>query len=201
MDIRISNARISFANGLWNASAAVEGGIPKYNCDFIVTPDSKVERKTAEGKWAGTTLKEAQRLVAEEAFKGDAKKATAWFEDLDARQKSCRDGNKNKDKSGDVRQGYEGNLYVHATSKTLMPVYRGDKSIVAREEDSPVYSGCYVNARVSLYANLKPGQKGLFASLQGTQFAKDGDSFGGGAKASADDFEEVAEGSDASDFE
>lgn len=201
MDIRLSNARISFANGLWNASAAVEGGIPKYNCDFIVSPETKVERKTPDGKWVVTTLKEAQQLVALDAFKNDSKKAIAWLDDLDARQKSVRVGDKNKDKAGDVRQGYEGNLYVHATSKTLMPVYRGDKSLVAREEDSPIYSGCYVNARVSLYANLKPGQKGLFASLQGTQFAKDGDAFGGGAKASADDFEEVSAGSDASDFE
>ena len=200
MDLRLTNARSSFANGLWNASAAVEGGIPKFNCDFIVSPDTRVERKTAEGKWVATTLKEAQALTAAEAFKGDTKKAQAWFDDLDARQKSVREGNKNKDKSGDVRTGYEGNLYVHATSKTHMPVYRGDRSLVTNEADSPIYSGCYVNARVSIYCNLKAGQKGLFAGLQGTQFAKDGDSFGGGAKASADDFDEVTEGADATDF-
>ena len=200
MDIRISNARISFANGLWNASAAVEGGIPKYNCDFIVTPDSKVERKTAEGKWVSTSLKEAQRLVAEEAFKGDAKKASAWFEDLDARQKSVRVGDKNKDKAGDVRQGYEGNLYVHATSKTLMPVYRGDKSIVAREEDSPIYSGCYVNMQVELWAQENTNGKGLRATLLGIQKVRDGDAFGGGSAPNADDFGEVTEGADAADL-
>jgi hypothetical protein len=111
-----------------------------------------------------------------------------------------REGNKNKDKAGDIRTGYEGNLYVHATSKTRMPVYRGDRSEVTEESASPIYSGCYVNARVSLYGNLKPGQKGLFASLQGTQFAGDGDAFGGGRRADAADFDEVAEGVDADDF-
>lgn len=200
MDLRLTKARISFANGLWNASAAVEGGTPKFGCDFIVSPETRVERKTADGKWVATSLKEAQALTAAEAFKGDAKKAQAWFDDLDARQRSVREGNKNKDKAGDIRTGYEGNLYIAAKSKTRMPVYRGDRTEVTSEDASPVYSGCYVNARVSLYCNLKPGQKGLFASLQGTQFHSDGDAFGGGAKASSDDFEEVTEGADAGDF-
>ena len=199
MDLRLTNARISFANGLWNASAAVEGGLPKFGCDFIVTPKTKVERKTAEGKWVPTTLEEAQKLERAAAFKGDQKKADAWFEDLDARQKSVRNGNKNKDKSGEIRDGYEGNWYIAAKSKTRMPVYRADRTEVTSEADSSIYSGCHVVARVSLYCNLKPGQKGMFASLQGTQFYGDGDSFGGGAKASSDDFE-VVEGATADDF-
>lgn len=200
MDIRITNARISFAHGLWNKSAAVEGSTPKYSCDYIITPESKVERKTADGKWVETTIQEAEKLTAKEAFKGDAAKANSWLEDLDSRQKSVRVGNKNKDKAGEIRAGYEGNMYVAAKSATQMPVYRGDRTQVAKEEDSPIYSGCYVNARVSLYANLKPGQKGLFASLQGTQFAKDGDAFGGGRAAGADDFEPVTAGAGADDF-
>ena len=55
--------------------------------------------------------------------------------------------------------------------------------------------------RVELYAWLKTGQKGLFASLLGTQFARKGDSMGGGgAKAGADEFDDVADGADAGDF-
>lgn len=200
MDLRITKARISYANGLWTASSAVEGGTPKYNCDFIVGPDTKVERRTADGKWVTTTLKEAQELTAAEAFKGDKKKALSWFEDLDARQKSVRSGDKNKGKDGEVRQGYAGCQYVHATAKTRMPVYRADRTPVDSEESSPIYSGCYVVARVSLYCNMKPGQKGMFASLQGTQFHSDGDAFGGGRAASGDDFEEITEGAEAEDF-
>lgn len=204
MDIRLDNARISFAQGLWNASAAVEGGTKKYNCDFIITPETRVVKKVIDTKgrvtWQPTTIGKVQGEVAMEAFKGDKKKAEAWFNDLDARQKSVRDGNKNKDKTGEVREGYAGCLYVHATSKTRMPVLRADRMPVVDEADSPIYSGCYVNARVSLYANLKTGQKGLFASLQGTQFFSDGDAFGGGRAASEDDFDNVA-GGDAGDFD
>ena len=199
MDLRLTNVRISFANGLWNKSAAVEGSTPTYGCDYIVGADSKVERKTADGKWVVTTLAEAEKLTAVDHFKGDAKKAAAWMEDLDARQKSIRNGNKNKDKAGEIRDGYEGNWYVAAKSKDRMPVYRGDRSEVKEEADSPIYSGCYVNARVSIYVNPKPGQKGIFASLQGTQFLRDGDAFGGGRAAGADDFEPVTEGAGAED--
>ena len=200
MDIRLLNARISFANGLWVKSAAVVGGTPKHNCDYIVTDETRVQYRDASGTWVNTTLDDVQQKVTLEAFKGDAKKAKLWFDKLDGRQRSVRDGSKNTDKSGDVRDGYDGNRYVHATSSSRMPVLRGDRTEVHLAEESPVYSGCYVNARVSLYANLKTGQQGLFASLQGTQFSKDGDSFGGGRKASTDDFDEVAEGADAGDF-
>jgi hypothetical protein len=199
MDLRLDNARISFANGLWNASSAVPTSPPKYNCDFIVTDDTKVLMKTADGKWAPTTLQKAQEAVALEAHKGNAKAAKAWLDKLSANQRSIREGNDNTDKAGEVRAGYADSQYVHATSKTRMPVYRADRSVVESEADSPIYSGCYVNARVSLYAQLTPGKIGLFVSLQGTQFAKNGDAFGGGRAAGSDDFDEV-EGADAEDF-
>lgn len=205
MELRLTRARISFANGLYQASSAVAGGVPKYNCDFIIGPDTKVEKKTADGKWVETTLAAAEKEVALEAFKGDKKKADAWFATLDARQRSHRNGDLNLDKAGDVRNGYEGCWYLHPTSKTRMPIYRADKSVVAFDGEgnpinNPIYSGCYVNARVSLYANLVPGKKGVFASLGGTQYAGEGAAFGGGRAADDDDFEDVSTGADAGDF-
>jgi len=200
MDLRLYNARISFANGLWNASSAVEGSTPKYNCDFIVTEDTEVQMKDASGKWVPTTLAKAQEAVALDAFKGDKAKAAAWFKKLDSRQRSVRKGDDNTGKDGEVRDGYAGCDYVHATSKTRMPVYDAQVRPVASEADSPIYSGCYVVARVSLYANLKAGMQGLFASLQGTQFWRDGDAFGGGRAASTDDFAAAPAGGDAGDF-
>lgn len=202
MDIRITKARISFAQGLWKKSSAVENGIPKHNCDYIICPDSIVQEKTGPGPrdWGPpTSIKVLEQKVVLEAFKGDKKKADAWFNSLDARQRSIREGNKQLDKSGEVRDGYADRWYVHATSTSRMPVYRADTSTVESEDDNPVYSGCRVTARVSLYANLKAGAKGVFASIQGTQFVGDDDAFGGGRAASAADFE-PADGADAGDF-
>lgn len=200
MDIRLDNARISFAQGLWTASSATQDGVKKYNCDFIITEETKVlMRSDQNAPWQETTIEKCEQQVALDAFKGDKQKAVAFFNKLDGRQRSVRDGNKQTDKGGEVRDGYADRKYVHATSKTRMPVYDGNAKPVAAEENSPIYSGCYVRARISLYANLKSGQQGVFASLQGTQFMKDGDAFGGGRAASQDDFEAVA-GADAEDF-
>ena len=200
MDIRLTDARIAFAHALWTPGSAMEGGIPKYNCDYIVEPDTKIERRDVTGRWVPTTLDDAQLMVAAEAFKGDTKRAKAWFDTLDNRQKSVRDGNKNLDKSGDVRMGFADRWYVHATSVKHMPVRNAQGAIVTDERESPVYSGCYVQAVVSLYANTQPAKKGVFASLCGTMFRKDGDAFGGGRAATDDDFDAVAEGADAGDF-
>lgn len=201
MELRLKNTRISFAQGLWKKSAAVETATPKHNCDYILDDKSVVEMKNAEGKWVVVRggIKEAEKLTVVDAFKGNAAKAKEWFDELNANQRSVRDGNKNKGKDGEVRDGYVGNMYVHATSETRMPVLDAQAREVASEEDSPIYSGCYVTARVSLYANLKPGKKGVFASMQGTQFTGEGDAFGGGRRAAREDFE-PAEGADAGDF-
>lgn len=200
MDLRIKNARISFAHGLWNKSAATETAEPKYSCDYIIVPGATVEMKLPDGTWKPTTLLEAEQAALLEAFKGDKKKAAAFFDKLEASKRAIRNGDKNTDRNGDVRDGYAGSWYIAPKSKTRMPVYNKDRSEVTSEADSPVYSGCYVNARLSLYVNLAPGKQGVFASMQGTQFAADGDAFGGGRKAGADEFDNIADGVDATDF-
>lgn len=204
VNLRIDGARISFANGLWTAAAAVEGGAKKFGADFIVGDDAKVLRRTGEApnfKWVPCTLDEAQKLARLEVFNGDTKKADAWFNALDERQKAVREGDKKLDKAGEVREGYEGFKFIVAKNKSRPPVRLADRSEVTSVDESPINSGDYVNVRLELYAWLKTGQKGLFASLLGTQFAGKGDSMGGGgAKAGADEFDDVAEGADAGDF-
>lgn len=202
MELRLDNARISFAQGLWNPSAAVENGTKKYNCDFIITDETKVLKRAPDGKgWVPTTIGAAQTEVVVESFKGDKAKAKEWFDDLQRNQKSVRDGNKNKNKAGDVREGYEGCTYVHATSKSFKPVYNADRTAVKDEQSSPIFSGCYVSARVDLYVNRKAGQIGVFASLAGTQFLREGDRIGGGGStAGADEFEDASAGADAEEF-
>lgn len=201
LDIRIDNARISFAHGLWTASAAVVGAEKKFNADFIVSDGAKVFVQDANGKFtAPITLDEAALRVATEEFKGDKKKAAAWIADLDARQQAIRDGSKKKDKAGDVVDGYDGYQYISAKNKKRPPVYDGQRNVIQTAEESPIFSGCRVIVRLELYCNMKAGQKGLFASLKGTQFFAKDDAFGGGAPAGADDFEELSAGADAADF-
>ena len=197
MELRLDNARIGFAQGLFKKSAFEEGQVEKYGCDLIISEDTKV-LKLVDGKWAPTTIGAAQAEVATEAFKGDKAKAKAWFDDLTANQKSVRDGDKKKDKAGEVRDGYAGNKFVSAKNTTRPTLLKADTTPTT-EEDGVLYSGCYVNARIGLYANTDPKRKGVFASLGGVQFRANGDAFGGARVAQASEFDAM-EGADAAEF-
>ena len=57
-------------------------------------------------------------------------------------------------------------------------------------DDGIVYSGCYVNASIDIYAFDNVG-KGNSAGLRGVQFLRKGDAFGGGAAADESEFDEI----------
>lgn len=195
MKLHLNNARVSFANGLYKASAMEAGQQEKFGADFILQPDSVVLRVNADGSKTKTTLREAELAVANDAWKGNGAKILAT---LEGSKKSIRDGDLRVNKAGDVYEGYAGNWYVTAKSPTR-PLLVDQNRVAVTEEDGTIYSGCYVNAIVELYANTQPTKKGVFAGLKGVQFVKDGDAFGGSAPAAANEFD-VVEGADAADF-
>lgn len=195
MKLHLNNVRVSFANGLYKASAMEAGQQEKFGANFILQPDSVVLRVNADGSKTKTTLREAELAVATEAWKANAAKVLAT---LEGSKKSIRDGDLHVNKAGDVYEGYAGNWYVTAKSPTR-PLLVDQNRVAVTEEDGTIYSGCYVNAIVELYANTQPTKKGVFAGLKGVQFVKDGDAFGGSAPAAANEFD-VVEGADAADF-
>lgn len=195
MKLHLNNVRVSFANGLYKASAMEAGQQEKFGADFILQPDSVVLRVNPDGSKAKTTLKDAELAVANDAWKGNGAKILAT---LEASKKAIRNGDLRVNKAGDVYEGYEGNQYVTAKSPTR-PMLVDQQRQPITEADGTIYSGCYVNAIIELYANTQPTKKGVFAGLKGVQFVRDGDAFGGGAPAAADEFD-VVEGADAADF-
>jgi hypothetical protein len=195
MKLHLLNFRVSFANGLYKASAFEPGQQEKFGADFIEQSDSVVMRVNPDGTKTKTTLKDAELAVATEAWKANAAKVLST---LEPSKKSLRDGSKRVNSSGDAYEGYEGHWYVTAKSPTR-PLLIDQARQPVTEEDGVIYSGCYVNAIVEFYANAQAGKKGVFAQLKGVQFVRDGDSFGGGAPAKADEFDAV-EGADAGDF-
>lgn len=200
MKIQITNTRISFANGLYRASAFEEGQTPKFGADFILTDRSEVFAvvKNKDGKVTRTktTMEKAMLAVADEAWKGKGK---AMLEDLEASKKSYRNGDKRTNAAGDVYDGYEGHWYVTAKSPSRPSLFDGLGNAVT-EEDGVLYSGCYAHVSFDLYANTKPKTRGVFAGLTGVKFAGDGESFGGGAKATADDFADLGDAPDDGDL-
>lgn len=193
--LHLKRARISYANGLYTASAAVEGGAKKFGSDFLIDDKTQVLEVLEGGKKVATTMEAALLKVANATWKGNGKK---MLDALDARQKAYRDGNLKTDKNGNSVGGYEDVWYVTAKNAQRPGTFAKDGTPVTAE-DGVIYSGCYTYAIIELYGNAAPNKKGVFASLLGVRFEDDGDSFGGGRAASADEFD-AADGADAEDI-
>ena len=79
------------------------------------------------------------------------------------------------------------------------PIYQLDNTVYPGKEGR-IYSGCFVNATVEIWAQDNKNGKGLRCTLLGIQRVRDGDAFGGGSRPDADDFDDVSEGADADDL-
>jgi hypothetical protein len=65
-----------------------------------------------------------------------------------------------------------------------------DKSVLT-EADGVIYSGCYVNMQIALWAQQNNFGKRVNAQLRGIQFLRDGEAFSGGGVANPDEFDAV----------
>ena len=181
MKVKLSNVRLSFPD-LFEATQFDGKGAFTYGAQFLIEPGS------AEDKAVNAALE----AVAKEKW---GAKATAMLAAAKANpQKICY-------VNGDTK-GYDGYAGMMALSakrpqdKGRPGVYDRDKSPLQVEDGKP-YAGCFVNASVEFWAQDNSFGKALRCTLVGVQFASDGDAFSAGAKPSEDDFDDVAEGSDA----
>lgn len=135
----------------------------------------------------------AIKEVAQETWKA---KADAMIEDMK--------GNANKFclTNGDAKtyEGAEGCMVLSARRKQKdgrPGIYDRDKSPLTAA-DGKIYSGCYVNATVDIWAQGKDFP-GIRCTLIGVQFSHDGDAFSGSATVTPDDFDDLSDGSSAPD--
>lgn len=184
--ILLKNVRVAFATGIFEPQKVDEGSKPRYGASFLLTPDHP---QLAE-------VKSKMRAVATDKWKG---KADAMMSTLEKKDKTAlHDGN---DKAN--YDGYPGNFYISAAAQEGNPptVVNQDKTpFDARKGHKRIYSGCYVNASIEFWAQDNQFGQRVNATLRGVQFLKDGDSFSAASAASSDEFEDVADGADASEF-
>lgn len=172
MKTKLLNVRLSFP-AIFSPKVS-DDGKAKYGAAFLFE--------------AGSPAYKAVEAAIEEV--GKEKWAAKWpvvKKAMLAGQKLCL-------KDGDTKAqyaGYEGQWFIN-TSNTLAPrVVDRDVSVQLTEASGKPYGGCYVNAVVDIWAqDNKYGQR-VNASLIAVQFVKDGDSFGGGARAQGDEFESL----------
>jgi len=176
--ILIRDARIAFPD-LFEAVQFQGQGPFQYRCTFLIDPENPAVKqinaaikKVADDKWgakAGPILK--QILVTS---------GKCFFVDGDTK----------------VYSGYAGNWAVTATRNqengAPLVVGRGGKNDVLSASDGKIYSGCYVNGTIEVWAQDNSFGKAIRATLVNVQYVKKGESFGGAAPATAANLEDLS---------
>lgn len=172
--LMLKDVRLAYGHGLWSKSKppkADASAKAKYRVCFILPKTHK-------------QLPEIKKAIMDEMMAKFGAKAAAVLKLAEGGQKSClRDGDNNEG------EGFEGNMYIAANSETRPSVFDGMRNPVT-SDDGIVYSGCYVNASIDVYA-FDNVSKGNSAGLRGVQFLRKGDAFGGGAPADESEFDEI----------
>lgn len=172
--VMLNDVRLAFPS-LFKATSFKPEDPKKYGATFLLEPDSENVKK----------VKKAMVAAAEEKWPG---KGVAMVKQLVAGNRVClRSGDEKSD-----YDGFEGMVFVSTNNPKRPTVFDRDRTPLA-EEDGRIYAGCYVNARVEVWAqDSHQWGKRLNASVIGVQFVRDGEPFGGGAApATADDFPEL----------
>lgn len=166
MSIRLNNVRLSFPSLFQKAQ--FEGADTKYEATFLL---DKIKH--------GDVIKQIEQAIKDK-IASDLKGAKV------GRDKLClRDGDEVE------YDGYAGHMTLKTSTKKRPLVVNKDKSPLT-EQDGVVYSGCYVNALVDLWAQNNQFGKRINSTLLGVQFAGDGEAFAsGGSSVSVDDFDDL----------
>jgi len=174
MELMLKNVRIGFPN-LFTADEYE--GSRSFNAKFFVVPDSEADKQIR-----AAIISEAKNMWPEkwqfflDEFKMD-KKAYCYI-----------DGKRVE------YTGAEGNWILTSRRKESdgRPMVIDQRKNPLAESDGKPYAGCYVNVKLSIYAQ-DGKNKGIRCSLQTVQFAKDGDSFGGAKIGTADGFDDLGD--------
>lgn len=169
--LMLKNVRLAFP-ALFEPSSYGDGD-PAYSATLIMDP--------------------AQAELVEKAIAGVAR--DKWGAKADAQLKALRASGKVCLRDGDEKadyDGFEGMMFIAARSKTRPTVVDGQRQPLT-QSDGRIYAGCYVNASLEIWAQDNGYGKRVNATLRGVQFVRDGEAFGGGRPASADEFDEIEE--------
>lgn len=181
-EMMLKNVRLSFPS-LWSPQTGPnpnDAGKPAYTAQFLIEDSAEV-----------ANVRRVIGLIAKEAWGDNAQTMLKTL--AEQNRIALKNGDSKTDSNGNVLDGYAGNWFLSARSYTRPTVVDRDRSPLTEGDGKP-YSGCYVNAKVRLWVQ-SGGQYGrrINCQLMGVQFAKDGESFGGGRVASPDEFDTLDE--------
>lgn len=171
--IRLKNVRLSFAD-LFKAKAFSDDQAPKYKANLLLDPSN------ADNAAAIKQIREeAKKLVTE--GKLDIADVRLCFG------------------KGDTKKydGYAGMVYLSASNSSRPAVVNRRREPVVEGDNEAPYSGCYVNASITLWLQDNKWGKRVNANLRGVQFLRDGQAFGVAPVDTDSEFEPLEDGASA----
>lgn len=167
--------RLSYAN-IWEPKQVNGSGDPKYSCCLLI-PKSDT-----------ATL--AKIKAAIDHVKADPAALTKWGGKLPPKLKTpLRDGDEEKDD-----ENYADCWFMNANASESRRPLIIDRSCNPVLDQDEVYSGCYANVKIGLFAYSASGNRGIGAGLEVIQKLRDGERLSGGN--SLDGFETIDEDND-----
>lgn len=162
---------------------------PYYSGTYLLTDDTQLQYQDEKGKPIGKKLPakdELDKLCAKLCDDKWAKKGPAVLKAIKMTGKIFfRDGDTKPD-----YEGFPGTHFVSARSK-IRPTYFDQQKQEITEAQGLLYSGCFVNVNLEVYAYTK-GNNGLGARIRGLQLLRKGEAFGGGGPPADDsEFDEI----------
>ena len=177
--IIISKARLAFADAIFQPKAFEGEGDKQFSCTLLL------DRENPKG------LQDVIR--AEEDRVAKAK----WGAKADSIMAEIRANNRGALKPGELKTSYDGfpgSDFISLNNK-VRPTIVDKNGSPLTEGDGRPYSGCYVLAHITLWAQDNRFGKRINANFTGLQFVGDGDAFGAGPPpSSVEEFENLGVG-------
>lgn len=167
--IKLKNVRLSFAR-LWKPKAFQDGQDPRFEATFLLDPTNATHAATINEIKAA-----ASKMIKESG--------------LDARSFKLCFGR------GDEKpyDGWAGMVYLASNNKTRPTVVDRNRNPVAEGDAQAPYSGCYVNASITLWLQNNQYGKRINANLRAVQFSEKGEAFGVQAARAEEEFEALGD--------
>jgi len=184
--VQLKHVRIAFIDDLFTPAQYEGQGDFRHSSTLIVEPGSAND-------------KAIQAAINSEATAAWGKKAEAFLEDMRTNKNKFSYIKNKKDKSGEVYDGFE-NMYALSAirkQKDGAPLFLHNvkdpetgKAKRLNGSEGVIYAGCYVNAKVEMWAQSGT-YSGIRCGLLGVQFDAAGDSFGGASRPSDEGFDAI----------
>jgi len=184
--VQLKHVRIAFIDDLFEPGQYEGKGDFRHTATFIVEPGSVND----------TAI---QMAIMNEATALWGKKADSMLEDMRGNKNKFSYMKNKKDKAGDVYDGFENMFALSGVRKQKdgAPLFLHNvkdpstgKAQRLMGKEGIIYAGCYVNAKVEMWAQGGT-YSGMRCGLLGVQFDGHGDSFGGASRATDDGFDAV----------